>query len=327
MSNLQNRPLRVLLPAKPTDDLAGVTRLLCATLPAARTHIRRFYVHRPIESNFFLPGTSTRLRDVPRLEFEAEIATRAETEREMEDLSDAGFEISADIVRGTPAEEILREASLWRADLVAVRTRSASASDHRVGHIASALVHHATCPVLTYQDVPSGCRLRRILLPVDFSRASRSTVPWGLALADLTGAEVVLLHVIGRWVGPHGIDTKELMEVAREELDRWRAEAQSTARPTTQARVVAAETAAEGIVAAAEEGEFDLLVLSATGVSAVRAALVGSNTRQVLRTARTPVLVVPTSNLVAPEDFLARARETLPDRPPVAESVAAAVVI
>jgi len=325
MSNLQNRPLKVLLPAKPADDLANVTRLLRAALPADRTHVRRFYVHRPVESNFFLPGTATRLRDIPRLEFEAEIATRAESEREMEGLADAGFEVSADIVRGTPAEEILREASLWRADLVAVRTRSASVTDNRVGNMASALIHHATCPVLTYLAVPAGYRLRRVLIPVDFSRASRATVPWGLALADLAGAEAVLLHVIGRWVGPHGIDTHDLVDVAREELDRWRSEAQSAARPPTQARVITAETPAEGIVALAEEDGYDLVVLSATGVSAVRAALVGSNARQVLRTARTPVLVVPTSNRVAVEDFLARAREAAPARPPAAESFAVPV--
>jgi nucleotide-binding universal stress UspA family protein len=312
MNNLQTRLLKVLLPMKPADDPAGVTRLLGAVLPADRTHVRRFYVHRPVESNFFLPGTTARLRDIPRLEFEAEIATRAESERAMGPLADAGFEVSADIVRGSPAEEILREASLWRADLVAVRTRSASVSDHRVGHIASALAHHATCPVLTYLAMPAGYRLRRVLIPVDFSRASRATVPWGLALADLAGAEAVLLHVIGRWVGPHGIDTRDLVEAAREELGRWLSEARSASRLPTQARVVMAETPAEGIVAAAEEGSCDLVVLSATGVSAVRAALVGSNTRQVLRTSRTPILVVPTSTRVAVEDFLARAREAEP---------------
>lgn len=327
MNDLQNRPLRILLPAKPTDDLAAVTSLLRAALPADRTHVRRFYVHRPVESNFFLPGTTARLRDVPRLEFEAEIATRAESERAMEPLADAGFEVSADIVRGAPAEEILREASLWRADLVAVRARSARVADNRVGNMASALVHHATCPILTYLAVPAGYRLRRVLIPVDFSRASRATVPWGLALADLAGAEAVLLHVIGRWVGPHGIDTRDLVEVAREELDRWRSEAHSTARPPTQARVVTAETPAEGIVAVAEDGSYDLVVLSATGVSAVRAALVGSNTRQVLRTSRTPVLVVPASNRLAVEDFLARSREAATARPPAAESAAASLPI
>src|SRR5262249_56294409 len=114
----------------------------------------------------------------------------------------AGCEVSADIVGGAPAEEILREASLWHADLVAVRTRSASVTDRRVGNMASALIQHGTCPILTYLAVPAGYRLRRVLIPVDFSRASRATVPWGLALADLAGAEAVLLHVIGRWVGP-----------------------------------------------------------------------------------------------------------------------------
>jgi nucleotide-binding universal stress UspA family protein len=41
-----------------------------------------------------------------------------------------------------------------------------------------------------------GERLPRILVPIDFSGASRLAVGYALALADATGAEVVLLHVI-----------------------------------------------------------------------------------------------------------------------------------
>jgi len=325
MSDIQNSHLRVLLPVKPADDLADAGRLLRAVLPPARTHVRRFYVHRPVESNFYLPETCARFRDIPRLEFEAEIATRAETEREMRSLAEAGFEVSSEIVRGAPADEVLREADLWRADLVAVRTRSAAATDHRVGGMASALLHPATCPVLTHLAVPAPYRVRRVLIPVDFSKASRLACDWGLAFAELAGAEPVLLHVIPNWKGYHGIDQSDLAEVAREEIERWRTgTCPALTRGARETHVILAESVADGIVSFAEEGEHDLVVLSATGASAVRAMLVGSNTRKLLRASATPILVIPSSNRVTVEDFLRKAREAAPVKPPVAERVSAA---
>lgn len=323
MTNVPSGEIRVLLPAKPEDDLADVGRVLRAILPAGRAHVRRFYVHRPLESDFFLPQTYERFLEIPRPGIDAEIAARAETEPEMRALAADGFQVSSEIVGGAPAQEVLREASLWRADLVGVRSRSAAARDNRIGRMASALLHHATCPVLTHHAVAEGYRVGRILIPVDFSAASRRGADWGLALAELTGAEPVLLHVVGRWVGPHGIDTHDLIAVAREEIERWRAAASAAlSRPVAAAHVVTADTAAEGIVSFAEGGEHDLVVLPATGASALRAILLGSTARKVVRASAKPVLVVPASNRVSPEELLAKGRGVAAVHAPEAQSAA-----
>jgi nucleotide-binding universal stress UspA family protein len=308
MTNLEEEELRVLIPAKPKDDLADVGRLLKAAMPPSRTHLRRLYVHRPVEADFYIPETYARLREITQLEFDAENATRVETEQEMKPLAADGFEVSAEVVRGMPTEEILREASLWRADLVAVRTRSLAAQDHRIGGLASALLYHGTCPVLTHHAVPRNFRLRRILIPTDFSKASRASADWGLAIASILGAEPILLHVIARWNNRHGIDQDELLQMATEELERWRAGIHSGVRqPVKAAHVITASTPAGGILSFAQQRDCDLIVLSATGVSAVRAILVGANTRKVVRASSCPVLVIPASNRVAVESFLERA--------------------
>jgi nucleotide-binding universal stress UspA family protein len=83
--------------------------------------------------------------------------------------------------------------------------------------------------------------------------------------------------------------------------------------------VIAAETPAEGILAFARERESDLIVLSAMGVSAVRAILLGSNTRKVVRGSASPVLVIPASNRVTAEDFLGKALEA--PRPEAAQQI------
>jgi nucleotide-binding universal stress UspA family protein len=304
----QPKDLRVLLPAKPEDDMVDAERLLRALLPPASTHVRRLYVHRPLEADFHIPAAYPRFQELSQLEFDAENATRHETEQEMKPLANDGFTVSAEVVCGTPTEEILREASIWRADMVAVRTRSLSARDHRIGGMASALLYHGTCPVLTHEHVAEGYRLRRILVPIDFSEGSRKSIDWGLALSGLTGAELVLVHAIAPWNGRHGIDQDELSQMASAEMERWRARANSILPEAVEAaRIVTASDPAEGILRCAREEACDLIVLSATGASVARSILVGANTRRVVRASACPVLVVPSSNRVPSRDFLARA--------------------
>ncbi|HMF07810.1 MAG TPA: universal stress protein [Thermoanaerobaculia bacterium] len=319
MTNAIGERLRVLLPLKPKDDLGDLTRLLRAILAPGATHTRRLYVHRPVETEFFIPETYARLPEIAQLEFDAENATRAETEREMDPLAAAGFGVSAEVVRGIPTEEVLREASLWRADLVAVRTRSAMAPDRRIGGIAAALLHHATCGVLLHRDVPQGYRVRRVLIPTDFSSSARQSADWGLALADVTGAQPYLLHVIARWNNRHGIDQDELLNMATDELGRWQARGNVLpGRPIEHGQVIEAATPAEGILDYAQKKRIDLIVMSATGLSAVRAALLGSNTRKIVRASACPVLVIPTFNRVSVRSFLDRAR-VFPAEPRLAQ--------
>ena len=165
----------------------------------------------------------------------------------MKTLSADGFRVSADVVRGTPTEEVLRKSSSWRADLVGVRTRSLAAEDHRIGGLASALLYNGDCPILTHHDVPEEYRLRRILIPTDFSEGSRQAADWGLALAALTGAEPVLLHVIARRANRHGINQDELLEIAMGEVSRWKARLDPILPGlVNEGRVIAAERRRKG---------------------------------------------------------------------------------
>ena len=196
------------------------------------------------------------------------------------------------------------------------------AQDRKIGGMAAALLHHATCGVLLYREIPEGYRVRRVLIPTDFSQAARQSADWGLALADLTGAQPHLLHVIARWNNRHGIHQDELLNMATDELERWRARGYSLLRrPIEHGQVIEAATPAEGILDYAEKMRIDLIVVSATGLSAVRAALLGSNTRKIVRASACPILVIPTSNRVTVQSFMDRAR-LLPAEPAAAGAAA-----
>jgi nucleotide-binding universal stress UspA family protein len=293
-----------LLPLEPEESLEDAKRLLTAMFVPSRTHVRRVYVQRPLRSDVFLSSEFAGTEELARLEFDAESATRALSEGEMKPFSDGGFEVSADVLHGSPRAEVLTEAALWRADLIAVRAHRREVPEPRIGQMASALLHHAPCPVLLYRAVPERFAVRRVLVPVDFSSPSRGALSWGLALASLTEARCDLLHVVDEGAVAGRIAAADLVRMAREELSSWRARGEPQ---RSGAEVVTSPTPGDGILAFAGHREYDLIVLPATGGSEVAAALLGSTVRRVLRGTSLPVLVLPPSNRIAVERFLERA--------------------
>jgi nucleotide-binding universal stress UspA family protein len=294
---------RVLLPLKPKGNAGDVLRLMRAILPPHRTIVRRLYVHAPVHTGPVFPGAP--YEGLASVELDAQNATQSETMREMQEFGAAGFQVECDVRRGSPREAIVQEAGVWPADLVAIRTRDEAAGDHRIGRVASALLSHAPCMVLTYRDVPESYRVRRILLPIDFSAASRQGVEWGGAIAEITGAEQRLVHVQTPGAGPPLVSPGEVSRMEEAELEQWRARVDLVlTRPVARAVVLEAESAAEGILAAAKQERCDLIVLASTGASLLHDMLLGSTARQVVRKSPSPVLVVPKGNRVTVTGFL-----------------------
>ena len=305
MRTMSDDLFRVLLPLKPKEDAEDLWCLQRSILPPHRTIVRRLYVHAPLHTGPIFPGTP--YEGLASLEFDAQNATRSETAHEMKEFADAGFQVECDVRRGSVRETILDEADLWPADLVAIRTQAeAVGDDDRIGRAASALLSHARCPVLTYRQLPKDYRVRRVLLPIDFSAASRQGVEWGGAIAEITGAKQTLVHVQTPEAGPP-LGPAESSRMKASELEQWRAKADRVlTRPVTPL-VVEGESAAEGILTAAIEEQCDLIVLSSTGASLLRDIVLGSTARQVARMSSVPVLVIPKGNRVAVTRFLQKA--------------------
>lgn len=132
-------------------------------------------------------------------------------------------------------------------------------------------------------------RLRRILVPLDFSGKSRRALRYAAPVAARFGARVVLLHVIekaardqkvagARRVAAH----KRLRETAREFL------------PESQIdqTIVREGVPAKEIVEAARLLDADLLTIAAESSASLGALFKGSTARRVLRLAPCPVLTV-----------------------------------
>ena len=146
----------------------------------------------------------------------------------------------------------------------------------------------------------AGClQLSRILVPIDFSRASIKPLCYASALADTYGGKIVLLHVtklisycVDCGYGPVNRQEADPGQVKKDRLRLKRFAANHLSPGTDVELIVRSGKASDQILGAANETPADLIVLYAHEMNP--ADLVGSHETadRVMRSAPCPVLVV-----------------------------------
>ena len=137
-------------------------------------------------------------------------------------------------------------------------------------------------------------QLKRILVPVDFSKCSLKALQYAIPFARQFGAELTLLHVISPAVvlqtselAPQGIS--EATAAAKEGLEELR----KTVGPEIASRSLVRNGSPHiAIIDAAKELDIDLIILSTHGSTGLRHVLLGSTVEKVVRRAGCPVLIV-----------------------------------
>jgi universal stress protein A len=140
-------------------------------------------------------------------------------------------------------------------------------------------------------------KLKKILVPVDFSECSKKALQYAIAFARQFGASLTLLHVVQiNFVGGEfgSIDypllETELKESRSKLLDRLvRDEIDGDVPANALMRV--GQPLAE-IVRAAKESDIDLIIISTHGHTGLKHVFLGSTAESVVRYAPCPVLTV-----------------------------------
>ena len=144
---------------------------------------------------------------------------------------------------------------------------------------------------------------QRILVATDGSSLSKKAVASAIALAALTGAELVALKVIPRYPQSYfeGGLALQAAEVSRVEK-QWADDAQAVVDAVQKAALakgvkakamaVKSDLISEAVIAAAKKHECDLIVMASHGRRGIKRLLLGSETQQVLTHSHVPVLVL-----------------------------------
>ena len=144
-------------------------------------------------------------------------------------------------------------------------------------------------------------RLKKILLPTDFSGCANYALPYAAAIARATNAKVICVHVVEPVVPAVGYtgladpmplaDISEQLEDSAERQLPKLAECEECIGLNVEEVIVHGDAAAE-IVRVASEQEVDLIVISSHGRTGFGRIIFGSTAESVVRHANCPVLVV-----------------------------------
>ena len=144
-------------------------------------------------------------------------------------------------------------------------------------------------------------RLKKILLPTDFSGCANYALPYAAAIARATKAQIICVHVVEPVVPAVGYtglaepmpiaDISEQLEDSAERQLPKLAECEECAGINIEEVIVHGDAAAE-IVRVASEQEVDLIVISSHGRTGLGRMIFGSTAESVVRHATCPVLVV-----------------------------------
>jgi nucleotide-binding universal stress UspA family protein len=206
---------------------------------------------------------------------------------------------------GWAAAAIVHEAERGAFDLVVMGTQGLTGIGHFVlGSVAEKVVRTSPIPVITIPplDAKATATFRKILVPVDFSPASRLALERALAFATSSHAIVHVLHV-GEVPSHLQSDLSARSGVLKTSIEqRIREDAQaalsrfvedvhpgSSAGVTTELRL---GTPYRAILEACDQGEFALVAMGTHGRTGLSHLFVGSVAEKVIRMCKRPVLTV-----------------------------------
>ncbi|HWH68903.1 MAG TPA: universal stress protein, partial [Candidatus Sulfotelmatobacter sp.] len=218
-----------------------------------------------------------------------------------------GLHLNCSLRTGKPFHEICQAARDEGADLLVIATHGYTGARHLLlGSTTERVVRHAPCPVLTVRTAnpprPLGktppLRLKKILVPLDFSSLSLDALPWAQFLATQFDAQLLLLHVVQTYPIDHLLGAElmnqtftPLMKEAEAELQRLATDLSQSTRLKTSV-VVREGTPFDAICRNAKMLGADLIVLTTHGYTGLKHIWLGSTAERVVRHAPCPVLVV-----------------------------------
>lgn len=217
-------------------------------------------------------------------------------------LAEEGIDALTLCQTGSPARVIMRESEDYEITVIGAKGRDVRA-EVGLGPVASRLVEHASGCVLVGRE-PPGDKQVRILVPVDGSSGSEQALDALSSYFDLESADITLLHVIEKlWLpaeeeeeanDPQSNQSAQfLLEMKREAeqlLAGTRARfLQHHSGVTTSIREGGP---ANEILSEADQGDYDLVVVGASGATDMKHSVLGSVSSKVAWNAPCSVLIV-----------------------------------
>ena len=211
---------------------------------------------------------------------------------------------SIEVAEGSPAETILRKARSLKATMIAMTTHGRTGMARwALGSVAEKVARGSDVPLLLLRSFgpesaavsPQTLTFRRILVPLDGSPAAVSAVAAAKELAQLFGAEVLLLHAEFPYIlpGPElGSYPTPIPSPAEKDPVTEKASDELIGAGIRVQRLTEVGDPASVILDQSQAAHADLIVMATHGRSGIARWVLGSVAERVLRGARIPLLLV-----------------------------------
>ena len=146
---------------------------------------------------------------------------------------------------------------------------------------------------------PAAFRLKRILVPIDFSENSKKALRYAQPFAEQFGAEIILLHVVRPMMRPEGYmivpgaqESRRVTRMDEREARLGGFRHHEIGDGIKGGTIVQMGEPSREIINVAKARKVDLIVIATHGYTGVKHILLGSTAERVVRQAPCPVLVV-----------------------------------
>jgi universal stress protein A len=226
-------------------------------------------------------------------------------------LSAEGVSAKPVVQIGSPARVLVASSLDYDVTVLGAQSHN-NRSQAGLGPVASRVAEHSNATVLIGRDRHSDTGMK-ILAPVDGSEGSLRALDKLGSLVDLSAADVTLVHVVEtpwlhagddqEWIGYEEEKEEEIDPQAQfeREFEREGDETLETARARLPVRTAVTTfiyrgIPSEEILSEAETGDYDLVVMGASGIMDLKHQILGSVSSKVAWNAPCSVLLVRTKD-------------------------------
>lgn len=222
------------------------------------------------------------------------------------------------VAQGTPATMILSAAKRLGADTIVMGHRGLSGLKHLMyGSVAEQVLRESTCPVLIIKkkkrqpefkeymlpqlrNLDETFQLDKILVPLDFSPASKQAFHYAAYLASQYNSTIYTLTVFDKKYKKLGDDHKKhtAVIVRGEKIELWKAfprllkAASYTGSGDRVKRLLLDGDPSSKIESIVQKKEIDLVIMGTNGRTGFEHFLVGSVAEKVLKSVDCPVMTI-----------------------------------
>jgi nucleotide-binding universal stress UspA family protein len=209
--------------------------------------------------------------------------------------ADDGVVAGAHLKMGRTSDEVIELGEELGTDLIVVGSRGLGPVERiLLGSRSEEIVHHARVPVLVLRRGEDVWPPSRVVIGDDFSEDARKAGELAASIANLYGAEVLLLHVSPYLLEESpGPEADYALRRAEERLEERAGSLEIILGHRPRTRMAAGDPAEAVLEASREGGEPALVAVGSRGLGMVGRMRLGSVSTKIATAALGPVLVFP----------------------------------